>query len=204
MAAPGIRGVVRWRQLAAAWPLWIFLASCTTLKVPLRFPEVSGPTLQASREGVTLGAHLIEGRENYWELFDDELPQIGIAALWVRIENSRTEPIDLSDLTWELEARGESFSDLSTDQVLDRFYDRRGIRFYSVHSDRKTREDLEKVMLKTGRLLPAAISQGFVFLDVNPSAGHGWSHGAKLFARGIRLENRQKIEFEFSPIDAHP
>jgi hypothetical protein len=170
----------------------------------VRLPKVSGPTLQANREGVIIGAHPIEGRENYWDLFDDELPQIGIAALWVRIENSRSEPVDLSDLSWTLEARGESFSNLSTDQVLDRYYDRRGIRFYSVNSDRKAREDLEKVMLKTGRLLPAAISQGFVFLDIDPAAGNEWSHGAKLFVRGIRLENRQKLEFELSPVDAHP
>src|SRR5262245_57714412 len=142
MAAPRIKGVVRWRRWAVAWPVWILLASCTTLKVPVRLPKVSGPTLQASREGVLVGAHPIEGRENYWELFDDDLPQIGIAALWVRIENSRAEAIDLADLNWTLEARGESFSNLSTDQVLDRYYDRRGIRFYSVNSDRKAREDL--------------------------------------------------------------
>src|SRR4030095_9800394 len=182
----------------------IFLASCTTLKVPLRFPEVSGPTLQASREGVTLGAHLIEGGENCWELFDDELPLIGIAALWVRIENSRAEPIDLSDLTWTLQTESETFSGLSVDQVLELYYERRGVRFYSLNSDRKTREDLERVTLKGGLLPASAVDQGFVFLEVDQFSGHGWSRGARLFARGIRLESRQRIQFEFSPVHAQP
>jgi hypothetical protein len=204
MAAPGNRGLLRWRHFVAAWPLWILLASCASLKVPVELPKVSRPTFRASRDGVTLGAHPIEGRESYWELFDDELPTIGIAALWVRIENSRAEPIDLSDLTWTLQAGSETFSGLSIDQVLERYYQRRGIRFYSLNSDRKAREDLERVTLKSGLLPPSAVCQGFVFLDVDHSSGHGWSRGTRLFARGIRLDNRQRIQFEFSPVDAHP
>jgi hypothetical protein len=188
----------------STWPLWIFLASCASIKIPVDAPKVSRPTFQASREGVTLGAHAIEGRESYWELFDDELPLIGIAALWVRIENSRAGPIDLSDLTWTLQTGSETFSALSVDQVLERYYERRGVRFYSLNSDRKTREDLERVTLKGGLLPPSGVCQGFVFLEVDDSSGHGWSGGARLFARGIRLEGRKKIQFEFSPVDAQP
>ena len=197
--------MLRWRHSLAAWPLWIFFVSCASLKVPVDLPAVSRPALRASRDGVTLGAHPIEGRESYWELFDDELPAIGIAAVWVRIENSRAEPIDLSDLRWTLQAGNETYSALNIDQVLERYYERRGIRFYSQNSDRKAREDLERVTLKGGLLAPSAVSQGFVFLDVDHSSGHGWwSRGARLYARGIRLENHQRVQFEFSPVDAHP
>ena len=200
MAAPGNRGVLRWRQFLAAWPLCIFLASCTTLKVPVRMPKVSGPTFQASRDGVTLGAHPIEGRENYWDLFDDELPKIGIAAVWVRIENSRAEPIDLSDLTWTLEAGTERFSALSIDQVLERFYDRRDVRFYSLNSDRKAREDLEKVMLKSGPLAPSAVSQGFVFLDVDYSSAAWLEPWCETVRPGYSTrEPRKKFSSSFHP-----
>jgi hypothetical protein len=204
MAAPGNRGLLRWRLFLSTWPLWIFLASCASLKIPVDAPTVSRPTFRASREGVTIGAHAIEGRESYWVLFDDELPLIGIAALWVRIENSRAGPIDLSDLTWTLQTGSETFSGLSVEQVLERYYERRGVRFYSLNSDRKTREDLERVTLKGGLLPPSGVCQGFVFLEVDHLSGHGWSGGARLFARGIRLEGRQKIQFEFSPVDAQP
>jgi hypothetical protein len=204
MAAPENRGLLRWSLLLSAWPLWIFLASCASLKIPVNAPAGSRPTFRASREGITLGAHVIEGRESYWELFDDELPLIGIAAMWVRIENSRAGPIDLSDLTWTLQSGSETFSGLSVDQVLERYYERRGVRFYSLNSDRKTREDLERVTLKGGLLPASAVNQGFVFLEVDQSSGHGWSRGARLFARGIRLESRQRIQFELSPVDAQP
>jgi hypothetical protein len=204
MAAPGNRGLLQRRLILSAWPLSIFLVSCASLKVPANPPAVSKPAFQASREGVTLGAHAIEGRESYWELFDDELPLIGIAVLWIRVENSRTEPIDLSDLSWTLQTGSETFSGLSIDQVLERYYARRGVRFYSMNSDRKAREDLERVTLKGGLLAPSSVRQGFVFLEVDRSLGHGWSRGARLFARGIRLESRQRIQFEISPVDAQP
>src|SRR5438034_11704580 len=118
-----------------------------SLQVPSKAPSFPFERcLNASREGVVVRAYPIEHYEDYWQVFEEDLPKIGLGALWVRIDNSRPGAIDLKDARWTLRKGERSFTSLDAKDVLKQFYSGQGIRMYSVAVHEKARKGLERLI----------------------------------------------------------
>src|SRR5437867_4046611 len=146
---PCRRGLYVWFCLTAATAYSLMLGACATLQVPSRTPSFpSEKYVNTSREGVVVRAYAVEHYEDYWQLFEEDLPKIGLGALWVRIDNTREGAISLKDARWTLRKGARSFVSLDAKDVLKRFYSGQGIRMYGVAAHEKARKGLERLILK--------------------------------------------------------
>jgi len=180
------------------------LGACATLQVPSRTPSFpSEKYVNTSREGVVVRAYAIEHYEDYWQLFEEDLPKIGLGALWVRIDNTREGAISLKDARWTLRKGGRFFASLDAKDVLKRFYSGQGIRMYSVAAHEKARKGLDGLVLKAGTIPPSGFLEGFLFFKTDPG-NRRWSTGAILSGRDIQLETRKEIEIELPISNANP
>src|SRR5512136_2224160 len=90
------------QHLPAVLILSSLVSACATLHVPPAAPSFNLENLPAAgNHGVEIRAKVIDGINSYWELFDDYLPEIGIAALWVIVRNPGPSDIRLSKAKWE-------------------------------------------------------------------------------------------------------
>ena len=182
----------------------LMLGGCATLQVPAKAPSFpSEKYLNTSRAGVVVRAYPIEHSEDYWQLFDEDLPRIGLGALWVRIDNRRDGAINVKEARWTLTKGGRSFTSLNAKDVLKQFYRGQGIRMYSVAAHERARKGLDRLILKGGTIPPSGFVEGLLFFKTDPGTSR-WSTGAKLSARDIQLETRKEIEIELPISDANP
>jgi len=139
----------------------------------------------------------------HWQLFEEDLPKIGLGALWVRIDNTREGAISVKDARWTLRKGGRFFASLGAKDVLKRFYSGQGIRMYSVAAHEKARKGLDGLVLKAGTIPPSGFLEGFLFFKTDPG-NRRWSTGAILSGRDIQLETRKEIEIELPISNANP
>jgi len=204
MVSPCRRGVPLWLCFTAASACSLMLGACATLQVPSKAPSFPfEKCLNTSREGVVVRAYPIEHYEDYWQVFEEDLPKIGLGALWVRIDNSRPGAIELKDARWTLRKGERSFTSLDAKDVLKQFYSGQGIRMYSVAVHEKARKGLERLILKDGTIPPSGFLEGFLFFKTDPG-NRRWSTGAILSGKDIQLETRKEIEIELAISDANP
>ncbi len=177
--------------------LTLFLANCATLHVPHSIPELErSECYSILSDGISIQVKPIVGLESYWDLFDDNLPEIGIAAVWISIHNSRGDAIQVEPRRWHLFLGARRHSLLSPEQVLDRYYEGRKIRMYSVHADRRARQLLDRIGLQRQMLPPAGIAEGLVFMRVESRAGARWNQDARLVVRGVIGTGGSRKEIE--------
>jgi len=149
---------------------------------------------------VTLEARPIRGTDQYWELFDDNLIDIGIAVVWVAFRNARNGVIDLSRAKLSLRIGDKRRRALDIGEVLDTYYDRRSIRVYTLNSDREVRRRMHEIVWAPGALSPNAGRDGLVFFRIDSAAAENWPKGTILIADGIQLETGRKLTFQL-PLD---
>src|SRR5687768_16367816 len=106
-------------------------------------------------------------------MFDENLPAAGIGVLWARLSNTRSEPVNLKDLRWQLKLGIKNFNDLNSQEVLEQYYKGTGKRMRTLAADESSRRDLERKMLKAG-LAPSQTSDGFVFLRIPTNSASNW------------------------------
>jgi hypothetical protein len=157
-----------------------------------------------TQEGVSLGAHSIVGRDAYWDHFDDNLPEIGIVAVWVSIRNQRAGKIDLGDSKWSLKTATQKYRALDSSKLMDIYYDKRNVRLRSENADRKARRNLNNIILKPGSIGPDLRRDGFLFFRLKREADRQWSRDSVLEAKGVRLEDGSKIDLTLSLSNGNP
>jgi hypothetical protein len=183
----------------------ILLASCATLQVPVSEPTFSRQHfLSATQDGIRIGARPIVDEDEYLKLFDDFLPQIGIVALWVEVNNTRAEAIDLRPGNWYLRTGNRRYHASNVQDIFARYYRGRGIRMYAVGTDRTARRNMEKVAFPFGRIEPNLTRHGLLFFEIDPALISVWDRGATVGVTDIRLNRGLKISFEIKISHAHP
>jgi hypothetical protein len=160
--------------------------------------------LRGSREGIDIAVKPIVEEDEYLQLFDDNLPSIGIVALWVQARNMRATAIELNLASWYIRIANRSFPALSVQKVLERYYKGRNVRMYAIGADRAARLSMERVAFHQGRIQPSAEQDGFVFFRIDPSISAGWTHGATLGMEDIRLDRHSKTNLEVALSHANP
>jgi hypothetical protein len=74
----------------AGLPALLLLAGCAGLHIDSRPPRIR-PS-EVAQHGLHLRAAALRDRELNWEIFDEDLPALGITAVWVELENRRNAP----------------------------------------------------------------------------------------------------------------
>jgi hypothetical protein len=143
-------------------------------------------------DGIDVGVRPIRSEAEYLQYFDDNLPAIGIAAIWMEVSNSRTRSVSMQPASWVLRIGDRDFHSMTVSEVFNRYYRQRRIRIYSVRNDRAARQDLEKVSLGDAPIAPAAQRRGFVFFRIDPQMASDWDHRATLVARNVLLDRGSK------------
>lgn len=170
---------------------------CSSLRVPVDSPSFKPEEFfHGAKDGLRLEVRPIEGTTDYWDMFDENLPEAGIGVLWARLSNNRSEPVHLKELEWLLRLGMKNFNDLNSQEVLDQFYKGTGKRMHTLAADESSRRNLERKMFKPGLLPPSQLLEGFVFLRIPKNSVTKWHQGGALIARGIRLDNGRKIQIE--------
>jgi hypothetical protein len=185
--------------------LAITLQSCSSLRAPVEQPSFSEAEYRSSnRDGLILSARPVVTAQEYWELFDDNLPEIGICAAWIRIRNNGQQDADLAGTTWSLLIGEVHYKLLKPSQVLERYYKGRHIRMYTVSADRQALRNLEALEFHGGQLNSREENEGFIFFQMPPTLANNWVSGATLASDGIRLANKTKISFRLPLTYANP
>jgi hypothetical protein len=165
--------------------------ACTSIRLPARVPTFKDSELvRTSSGGVGLAARPVDARELNWELFDEHLPDAGLAPVWVAVHNGSAAPVDLSGARWTLRLGGRSLPALDRDAILKRFYKVRKIRMYTLQTHERARAELDRLMLGARTIPPGESSSGFLFLKVELSDAPTWSRG-DLTVRGLRSGDRE-------------
>jgi len=186
----------RWQTAVILAALVGLLASCATLQAPFPAPSFpQGELMRAGQDGVDIGVRPIKGEDEYLQWFDDNLPRIGVVALWVEIRNRRAHAIELRPANWILRVGDQNLRAMTTSEVFERYYHGHHIRMYSVGSDRSARLNMDPVVFHPGRLQPTLKREGLVFFGIDPEMASSWHSGATLFLRDILLDRHSKTTF---------
>jgi hypothetical protein len=176
--------------VCAAW-----VQACTTLRIPARAPEFAAAELvRATVEDVTLEARAIQGTAANHDLFDDDLPEIGIGAVWVSIRNARTDPIDLGSVQWAVALGDRQNLALRRDDLLKRFYKGRKIRMYSMRAHEDAQAALDRALFRATTVAPGGTAAGFVFFKTEPARAASWARGGTLVVRGMGVGEGRRID----------
>jgi hypothetical protein len=185
--------------VALAW----ILSACSTLRVPATRPGFNvNEFVHTEAGGIVLRARAIVDKETYSDLFDDDLPRLGIIAAWVSLENESREKATIDPGKWHLQIAGSRHPAMSPDDVVDLYYQQRHLRFYTETADERAREGLEKLSLERSQLAPGASAQGFVFFRISAPPPSSWNLDAILMATGIKLGGGRKLDMQL-PLYAH-
>jgi hypothetical protein len=189
-------------SLVALLCVSFFLVSCTSLRVPIGFQgyEESAQMLHSDTNGIVVEAKALTSRQDYMEIFDDFLPEIGLVAVWLQIQNTRSSGIDSSKNKWVLNLRNRSTKQLDANSILQRYYHQRHIRMYSVHTDSQARQDLEKLMIPSGQIGSSMEFKGFIFFLIDETQKLDWNKGAILINKDIFIQERRRMEIRL-PLD---
>lgn len=172
---------------------------CSSLRVPVDSPVFKAEEFfEGAKEGLRLEIRPIEGTADYWDMFDEDLPEAGIGVLWARLSNTSSEPAHLKDLKWLLKMGMKNFNGLNSGEVLDQFYKGTGRRMRTLAADESARRALERKMFKPSLLPPSQMLEGFVFLRIPKNSVTNWYQNGTVMARGVRLQDGRKIQIEVS------
>jgi len=188
---------------AAAVVVSLLMCSCATLNVPVDPPRFNpDEMLRTSVLGVELSVKPIQGRDSYWSLFDDNLPEAGIGAIWVAAKNVADGEIDFTKARWMLRRGSADQPALDGDQVFKLYYRARHIRMYGVETDRQAKLALERIRFQSGLIRPSMIQEGFLFFRVVPSSALDWS--GTLIVDNIRLKDARISSLQVQLTYANP
>jgi hypothetical protein len=161
---------------SAVWA--VLFAACTTLQVPVVPPDTTRLKLC---EGSGMGYHIrvwpLVDPELYAANFDEFLPGIGIAAIWLEVDGQAQEVDPGTGTRWVLRTPQGQKRALTSRQVLDRYYQERRVRAYSTKVDTDAEHRLRAVSLGPHSYVN---TRGYLFFPVDARAPRQWTQGATL------------------------
>jgi hypothetical protein len=179
--------------------------SCSSLQVPVNFPGFNPAQLShSSSDGINFAIKPITSRQEYQEIFDDYLPEVGLAAIWIQVRNNRSAEITLASEKWRLQIGERTLKQLDTSAVLKRYYHGRNIRIYTVNADLGARRNLENLMISSGRIASSMEFSGLIFFQVDKTLLQNWNKGAVLINKDIYLDNGKKVKIRLPLAYANP
>jgi len=175
------------------------------MQVPSRSFVIPSQELQfTSRGGIAIGARPIFGRERYWDLFDENLPEFGIGAIWLDVRNDTGSALDLGKARWSLVESQSTMRALDSNGFFDRYYHMRRIRMVSTEADRKSKLGLETICFPALPIPPRTGRQGFLFFPIQPTDSEDWIHNGTLQVSRVGDGQGAVLSFQVSLAHANP
>jgi hypothetical protein len=191
--------------LTALLCIAVSTVSCSSLQVPVSFPGYETSRLSFSiSEGIRIGVRPVISREEYQQLFDDYLPEIGLVAVWLEVKNNRPSTITMPRLKWKLQRGGTSLKQVDASSVLRCYYRRRKIRMYTINTDLRAKRNLESVMIAAGSISASGEKSGFAFFMQAQPISRDWMRHAVLVNRDIDLDDGRRVEIQLPLTYASP
>ncbi len=182
-------------------------SACAVLQAPVA-PPAPNPQgrYHLSGEGFEIDAEPIRTWEQNWELFDDNLPEIGLLAVWVEMRGTSTREIDMTRAKWELRRGVEKFRLMRLDSLYKQYYKRHNTRLYSVRADANAREAMGTWLFNADRLRSSESRKGFLFFQAASAQSPDWNRGSVLVVSGLAEEGggRAGRRLELPLFHAHP
>jgi hypothetical protein len=204
METPRVRGIGLARICVLTSAI-VLSASCAHMQVPSRSLVIPSRELQfTSRGGVAIGARPIVGRDRYWDLFDENLPEFGIGAIWVDMQNDSETALDMGKARWVLAENQAEMRELDPNGFFDRYYHLRQIRMVSTEADRKSKLALENIRFQAARIPSRTAKQGFLFFPIQPTNSEDWIHNGILHVSRVRDGQGAVLSFQVSLAHANP
>lgn len=170
-------------------------AACSSLRVPDLLPpqRVSGDVGVSSKAaGIVVSARPISTLDELQQLFDEDLPRFGLAAVVVTVRNEGAEPLDAGDLSFRLHRGGRSLAPLESGRILKRYYKRKGMRMVSDVAHSSAEEALDRILYRPLPLGPGGSISGLMFFGVESVPKGLWSTGSQLVVKGFpKVEGRR-------------
>ena len=160
--------------------------------------------MHAGNAGINLAVKPIEGTQSNWQLFNENLPEIGIGAVWIVLHNAQSEAIDLSKAKWSLEVGRQEYAPATASQMLKRYYKKRHIRMHTIKADETARRNLEGLALHLDRVGPSMDSSGFLFFQIEPTRAANWTRNGTLRLKSITLSQGRQITISLPLSYANP
>jgi hypothetical protein len=182
-----------------------FAISCSSLKVSTNFPGFDpAEMIHFSSDGVNFAVKAITSRQNYQDIFHDYLPEIGLAAIWIQVQNARSGKITLTPEKWTLQVGKRNMKQRNASAILKHYYRSRNIRIYTINTDLRARQNLETLMLPSGPIASSMKCSGFVFFRIDPTRALSWNIGAIMTNKDIYLDNGNRITVRLPLAYANP
>jgi len=180
-------------------------ASCASLQVPAGMPSIENAiAVETEASDVQLTAVAFSGAEQYLELFDDNLPEIGLVATRITLRNESSQPLEIPSKPWALQIGDRQFKALDVEALLENYYKGRQIRMYTVQADETARLGILKLLFTPGQLPPKTSRDGLAFFKLDANHLTRWPAGAILLSKMLRLADGRKISLELAFSHATP
>ncbi len=180
-------------------------SSCTSLRAPVAQPHFeSGHAIVARSDIIDLKVTPVSGQAVYQQLFQENLPAIGIVVIWVSMRNDGSSVLDLAHSRWTYRRSGKEYRSLRISELFDRYYRARHIRAYTLNVDEKARLRAEKLLFSCSQLTPGMEHNGFIYFGIDPALGSSWADAGLISVQNIRETDGKKISIEVSLSDANP
>jgi hypothetical protein len=174
-----------------------FLYACSSLHVQPKRPLFRSQDLvRTSRDDIEFGWKAIVGEDEYLDLFDENLPESGLVAIWIQIRNGRAQEIDPNPHAWSLRIGNEKFPALSIAEVFKRYYSGSKIRMVTVNADRTARAEMEQLAFPRGRIPAGTAREGLLFFRIKSAFAAEWAGAATLCASEIQLAPHSRTRIE--------
>jgi len=180
--------------------LAFMLASCATLRVPeiLPPPPIGAAESSGTASDVVVTVHPITKIDEFLDLFDEDLPRIGLAAIVLTVRNDGGVPIETRKLSFRLHRRDRSLGPLDSGKILERYYDLKGVRLISNVAHASARKSLDRILYRPLLLGPGGSLSGLMFFGIKPVETGSWSTGAQLVIKGFPKSGGRKPEMKLA------
>jgi hypothetical protein len=182
-----------------------FQVSCASLRLPASLPSINHASIVETRAAdVRLTAVALSHAEQYLELFDDNLPEIGLVATRIIIKNESTQPLIVPRKPWALRIGDRQFDELDAQSLLKSYYEGRQIRMFTVQTDETARLGLLRLLFTPGQIPPHASQDGLAFFKLDAIHLTRWPTGAALISQLLAFADGRKISLELNFSHATP
>lgn len=180
-------------------------ASCATLRVPADLPTIQNAIAVNTRVAdVQLSATALSGTEQYLELFDDNLPEIGLVAARISLRNESSQLLFVPPTPWSLRIGDRSFKGLDAEMMLKVYYKKRRIRMFTVKTDEAARLGIQRLLFSPRQIPPATQQDGLAFFQLDVAHAARWPAGAALISGMLRFADGREISLDLHFPNAAP
>jgi hypothetical protein len=192
-------------SLAPILSLILLSAACSGFQAPLDTPAFpAGELFRIEKQGLGLQVKPIEGTHDNWRLFNENLPENGIGAVWFVLHNRRRDEVDVTAIKWILKLGNENYRPIRAAETLHRFQKYHRTRMITLKAEEDSLKVLRDLEYHANRLESSRPGSGYLFFPIHPTPNASWCRNAVLRLEGIVLSDGRELAIDLPLSHADP